>query len=298
MQLLNNNTTYQLHPSIILSIAEHYQRRSADRQRVLGALLGQVGSEDHHQQQQQQQEMEISHSFPVPHSEVDTQVTFNTEHFRSRLDLHRRSAPSKQAASVIGWYYACEGEFEADGEPSHAFPSANTQFFHEFFVKEASTQPVLMVEVRLGSAQPKARAWVLAEMGTWQPVSLSFKVYLAENHLFTMLRRNLLSQSDKVHRLVGEAQLTSVAVEPLSLAHLQAGYKEMEGAMSHPNSVEGYRQAMSQIASQTDDAIDRAQVAKDIVVLKQAIARLQSQLPALRQLELEVEAKVDSSSSS
>jgi translation initiation factor 3 subunit F len=54
------NTSCHIHPVVIMSILDHYTRKSKNGERVIGTLLGLVSAEGI---------VEIRSSFPVPHSE-------------------------------------------------------------------------------------------------------------------------------------------------------------------------------------------------------------------------------------
>jgi hypothetical protein len=63
---LTTTPTYRVHPLVIFSILDHYQRRNDGQARVVGTLLG---------QQLEGNVIEIKQAFPVPHEEEEESVS-------------------------------------------------------------------------------------------------------------------------------------------------------------------------------------------------------------------------------
>lgn len=82
---------YKLHPVVVLSILDHYKRRTLNSSRVVGTLLGERKGDT----------IYIKNSFPVPHDEQHDQVAVDMEYHRTMLSLYQR-VHSKQF--VVGWY--------------------------------------------------------------------------------------------------------------------------------------------------------------------------------------------------
>ena len=57
---LTSTPTYRVHPLVIFSILDHYQRRNDGQTRVVGTLLG---------QQLEGGIIDVKQAFPVPHQE-------------------------------------------------------------------------------------------------------------------------------------------------------------------------------------------------------------------------------------
>jgi hypothetical protein len=71
---LSTTPTYRVHPLVVFSILDHYQRRNDGQTRVVGTLLG---------QQLDNGTVEVKQAFPVPHQEEEESVS---EILQSRLD--------------------------------------------------------------------------------------------------------------------------------------------------------------------------------------------------------------------
>lgn len=83
------DTKYEIHPVVILSILDHFTRRT-NGDRVIGTLLG----------EQKEGLVEIKNSYPVPHKEEDEDIGVNIEFHKSMLELHRTVYPNDV---VVGW---------------------------------------------------------------------------------------------------------------------------------------------------------------------------------------------------
>lgn len=89
---LTTTPTYRVHPLVIFSILDHYQRRNDGQSRVVGTLLG---------QQLEGNVIEIKQAFPVPHEEEEESATIQIEYHHSMLALYKQVSPKDV---VVGWY--------------------------------------------------------------------------------------------------------------------------------------------------------------------------------------------------
>lgn len=89
---LSNTPTYRVHPVVIFSILDHYQRRNDGQTRVVGTLLGQ-----HHEGGV----IEVKQAFPVPHEEEEESATVQIDYHHSMLALYKQVSPKDV---VVGWY--------------------------------------------------------------------------------------------------------------------------------------------------------------------------------------------------
>lgn len=81
-----------VHPVALLSILDHYLRRTDAQERVIGTLLG-IRSADG-------SEVEVRSSFAVLHSETSEQVAVDMEYHRTMYDLHHKVNPKEV---IVGW---------------------------------------------------------------------------------------------------------------------------------------------------------------------------------------------------
>jgi len=61
-------TSCKIHPVVLFQILDHHSRRKDGQKRVIGTLLGVVSGHT----------VEIRNSFPVPHTELTDNVSFNS----------------------------------------------------------------------------------------------------------------------------------------------------------------------------------------------------------------------------
>lgn len=98
----------QLHPVVLFEILDHFTRRNHDQKRVVGALLGSVGSDG---------SVQLKNSFPMPQDDVNHQefyTFFNTMH-----DLHHKV---NSLENLVGWYATGDKDTVSDEDSAiHAF---------------------------------------------------------------------------------------------------------------------------------------------------------------------------------
>lgn len=111
----------KLHPVVVFSILDHFSRRNEKQVNAIGTLLG-VRNEG---------VIEITNSFPVPHTEEGSAVTLNTEFHKSMYELHQR-ANVKEV--VVGWYTT-----------DKKLEDSSYLAIHDFYWKEMQASPVLLM---------------------------------------------------------------------------------------------------------------------------------------------------------
>jgi translation initiation factor 3 subunit F len=84
--------TYKVHPVVVFSVLDHYKRRGAEHEFVVGALLGeQIGATVY-----------IRNAFPTIYSTDDDGNTVIDTSYRNKMyDLHRRV---NRKETIVGWY--------------------------------------------------------------------------------------------------------------------------------------------------------------------------------------------------
>jgi translation initiation factor 3 subunit F len=124
-------------PAVVFSVLDHHMRREKGSRRVIGALLGRLGSDG---------SVEIRACFPLPHEEEDDdKVAVDTDYHRSVYELHRRvSATDEQ----VGWY--------ATGTET----DTKSLIIHEFFGRECANPVHLLVDADLSSDRFDVKAFV------------------------------------------------------------------------------------------------------------------------------------------
>lgn len=89
----SSSVTHTLvHPLPLAAILDHHLRRPETQDRVFGTLLGLRNAETG--------EVEVRSSFGVPYALLGDQISVDSDHHRSLLELHHRVSPKEV---VVGW---------------------------------------------------------------------------------------------------------------------------------------------------------------------------------------------------
>ncbi|KAF5333490.1 hypothetical protein D9611_002526 [Ephemerocybe angulata] len=118
-------TNITIHPVALLSILDHYLRRTETQERVIGTLLG-VRNEN---------EIEVRSSFAVLHSETDEQVAVDMEYHRTMYELHHKVNPKEV---IVGWY--------STGFNLNTYSA----LIQNFYSQETAPHPAILVSVNTG----------------------------------------------------------------------------------------------------------------------------------------------------
>ena len=85
------NLTVKVHPVVLFSIADSYERRSQDSHRVIGTLVGNVDK----------QCVEITNCFCIPHKEYSERVEDDIVYAQEMFELNKKVAPHE---TLVGWF--------------------------------------------------------------------------------------------------------------------------------------------------------------------------------------------------
>ncbi|XP_076328548.1 eukaryotic translation initiation factor 3 subunit F-like [Tachypleus tridentatus] len=88
---MSPNLLVKVHPVVLFSIVDSYERRHEGANRVIGTLLG----------IQEKGAVEVTNCFCVPHNELEDEVAINMEFAKDMFEFHRRVNPSEV---IVGWY--------------------------------------------------------------------------------------------------------------------------------------------------------------------------------------------------
>jgi len=86
-----SNLVCKVHPVVLLSVIDAYERRNEDAKRVIGTLLGNVDKGV----------VEVTNCFAVPHNESDDEVAVDIEYARNMFELHKKV---NSAEVIVGWF--------------------------------------------------------------------------------------------------------------------------------------------------------------------------------------------------
>ena len=85
------NLVVKVHPVVLFSIADSYERRNADSHRVIGTLVGSVDK----------QSIEVTNCFCIPHKEYEERVEADIVYAQEMFDLNKKVAPHE---ALVGWF--------------------------------------------------------------------------------------------------------------------------------------------------------------------------------------------------
>ncbi|KAK2505104.1 hypothetical protein MC885_020533 [Smutsia gigantea] len=130
----------RLHPVILASIVDSYERRNEGAARVIGTLLGTV---DKHS-------VEVTNCFSVPHNESEDEVAVDMEFAKNMYELHKKVSPNEL---ILGWY--------ATGHDI----TEHSVLIHEYYSREAPNPIHLTVDTSLQNSRMSIKAYVSTLMG-------------------------------------------------------------------------------------------------------------------------------------
>uniref|UniRef100_A0A8D2DGI0 Eukaryotic translation initiation factor 3 subunit F n=1 Tax=Sciurus vulgaris TaxID=55149 RepID=A0A8D2DGI0_SCIVU len=130
----------RLHPVILASIVDSYERRNDGAARVIGTLLGTV---DKHS-------VEVTNCFSVPHNESEDEVAVDMEFAKNMYELHKKVSPNEL---ILGWY--------ATGHDI----TEHSVLIHEYYSREAPNPIHLTVDTSLQNGRMSIKAYVSTLMG-------------------------------------------------------------------------------------------------------------------------------------
>jgi len=154
--------TARVHPVVLFSIVDSYERRNSGAQRVIGTLLGVVEAGG----------VEVTNCFHVPHTEGDD-VAVDMDYAHTMFELHRQVNRNEQ---VVGWYST------GDHVTEHSL------LIHEFYARENKNPIHLTVDTTLKSERLGLKAYVSVPMGVperqlgtiFTPIDVSITCYAPE----------------------------------------------------------------------------------------------------------------------
>ncbi|KAJ8268534.1 hypothetical protein COCON_G00137060 [Conger conger] len=186
----------KIHPVVLASIADSYERRNEGASRVIGTLLGTI----------EKHTVEVTNCFSVPHNESEDEVAVDMEFAKNMYELHKKVSPSEV---IIGWY--------ATGYDI----TEHSVLIHEYYSREAQNPIHLTVDTgggkmniphpptlhtwhthtALQSGKMNIRAYVSAQMGVpgktvgvmFTPLTVKYIYYDTERIGIDLLQRTRAS---------------------------------------------------------------------------------------------------------
>lgn len=129
----------KIHPTVIFSIIDSYERRSEKMTRVVGTLLG----------TNIQGNIEVTDSFVVPHRDGD-EVAIDVEFAKNSINAYKKVNPT---VSIVGWF-------------ATGFDIPNTScLIHEYYARETKSPIHLTIDTTLRNNKPEIKAYCSMEIG-------------------------------------------------------------------------------------------------------------------------------------
>ncbi|XP_060571212.1 eukaryotic translation initiation factor 3 subunit F-like [Ruditapes philippinarum] len=135
------NLVCRIHPVVLFTIVDSYERRNEDARRVIGTLLG----------THDKGVVEVTNAFAVPHNESEDEVAADLEYARNMFELHKKVNPSEV---IVGWY------------STGADVSEHSLLIHEYYSREAKNPVHLTVDTTLRGNKMGIKAFVSTQIGT------------------------------------------------------------------------------------------------------------------------------------
>uniref|UniRef100_A0A4W4FJU4 Eukaryotic translation initiation factor 3 subunit F n=1 Tax=Electrophorus electricus TaxID=8005 RepID=A0A4W4FJU4_ELEEL len=212
----------KIHPVVLASIADSYERRNEGASRVIGTLLGTI---DKHS-------VEVTNCFSVPHNESEDEVAVDMEFAKNMYELHKKVSPSEV---IIGWY--------ATGYDI----TEHSVLIHEYYSREAQNPIHLTVDTALQSNRMNIRAYASAQMGVpgktvgvmFTPLTVKYVYYDTERIGVDLLQRTRASPT-RTNGLTSDlAQVASAAGRIQEMLNTVLSYIEdvLSGKVMADNSV-------------------------------------------------------------
>jgi len=131
----------KIHPVVVFTILDHFNRRQEGQFRVIGTLLGtKVDSV-----------LEITTCFAVPHSETKPEVEVDMEYHQRMCELHQKANPTD---IVLGWY------------STGSAIDANSVLIHYHYWKEMQSAPIhVTVDTNLTNNRMDLFAYMVNPLG-------------------------------------------------------------------------------------------------------------------------------------
>ncbi|KIJ20395.1 hypothetical protein PAXINDRAFT_160964 [Paxillus involutus ATCC 200175] len=144
-------TALTIHPTALLSILDHFLRRTDDQHRVIGTLLGTPSPTV----------VNVTHAFAVLHLEEAERVAVDMDYHRAMYEMFLRG---REGLSIVGWYATGSSEGGQEGLGTY---SALIQNFYE---QETAPFPAVHVALDTGTEEgvgAGVRAYVSSPVGVY-----------------------------------------------------------------------------------------------------------------------------------
>ncbi|EDO36347.1 predicted protein [Nematostella vectensis] len=129
-----------IHPVVLFSVVDAFERRNEDAKRVIGTLLGTVDKGV----------VEIRSCFGVPHNESADEVAVELEYAKSMYELSQKANPNEQ---IVGWYATGSDVTE------------HSLLIHEYYSRETNNPVHMTVDTTLKGLKMGIKTYQSVKMG-------------------------------------------------------------------------------------------------------------------------------------
>lgn len=129
----------KVHPTVLFSVVDNYERRNEKMTRVVGTLLG----------TNIQGNIEVTDCFVVPHRDAD-EVAIDVEFAKNSFNAYKKINP---AISIVGWF-----------STGHDIPNTSC-LIHEYYARETRSPIHVTIDAALKSGKPEIKAYCSMEIG-------------------------------------------------------------------------------------------------------------------------------------
>ena len=134
------NLVVKVHPVVLFSIADSYERRNADSHRVIGTLVGNVDK----------QSIEVTNCFCIPHKEYEERVEADIVYAQEMFELNKKVAPHE---ALVGWFATgCD-------------ITSHSALIHDYYARETKDPIHLTLDTTLNSGRVNMKAYVFVPIG-------------------------------------------------------------------------------------------------------------------------------------
>ncbi|KAM9293869.1 eukaryotic translation initiation factor 3 subunit F [Gastrophryne carolinensis] len=212
----------KVHPVVLASIVDSYERRNEGAARVIGTLLGTV---DKHS-------VEITNCFSVPHNESEDEVAVDMEFAKNMYELHKKVSSTEQ---ILGWY--------ATGNDI----TEHSVLIHEYYSREATNPIHMTVDTSLQGGRMGIKAYISSLMGVpgktmgvmFTPLTVQFVYYDTERIGVDLVRKTCVSTNRSIGLTSDLQQVGSASSRLLDSLTTVLQYAEdvLSGKISADNTV-------------------------------------------------------------
>ncbi|CAI9534811.1 unnamed protein product, partial [Staurois parvus] len=203
-----NGPVVKVHPVVLASIVDSYERRNEGAARVIGTLLG---TTDKHS-------VEITNCFSVPHNESEDEVAVDMEFAKNMYELHKKVSNTEQ---IVGWY--------ATGNDI----TEHSVLIHEYYSREATNPVHLTLDTSMQGSRMNIKAYISTPMGVpgktmgvmFTPLTVQYIYYDTERIGVDLINKTCFNSNRSIGLTTDLQQVGSAASPPAGISGHRAAVR-------------------------------------------------------------------------